>query len=38
MKKLFRFLQGATELGGGTNNHGDESINKMKNKMFIIEG
>lgn len=35
--KLFRFLEGAIELGGVTNNHGNDSINKMKNKMLIIE-
>lgn len=38
MKKLFRFLEGAIELGGVTNNHGNDSINTMKNKMLIIEG
>lgn len=38
MKKTIRFLKRAIELGGVINNYGNECINKIKNKMFTIEG
>lgn len=38
MEKIFRFLKRAIELGGVINNCGNECINTIKNKMFIIEG
>lgn len=38
MKTLYRVLEGASELGGVTDNQMNESINKMQNKMFVIKG
>jgi len=38
MKKTVRFLQRAIELDGVINNYGNACINKIRNKMFTIEG
>lgn len=35
---ICRVLEYASELGGATDYHGKESVKKMKNKTFIIEG